>query len=232
MTDSTKPSGYFEIYSRSNRFTWLLSVLAAAGLNTVLFLMMPHLMDKVPSKPTVDIMLPQINVLRLKRQDPEDSQRDADKTPEREDDRLMPPPKTDIVTPLPEKLVLPFKINTQLSSGPGILSLPAPEFETDGLDSTFTVGDLDSPLRVLVRIAPEYPLSAKHKGIEGWVRVQFIVNEDGTVSNAVVMEGNPPEIFDQSVIRCVSGWRFQAGTVDGVSVRTRAETTIWFDLEQ
>lgn len=231
IPEQSDHSGYLDIFTRRNRFTWLWSTLAAAGLNLALFLMMPYLMDRGPSEPTVGILLPQVNVLRFKRQEA-DKAPDTVKTPEPEKNELVDPPKTDAIRPLMKKPVLPFEINTRLPDGPGTLSLPAPEFDTDGLDSAFTVGELDSPLTVLVRIPPEYPVSAKHKGIEGWVRVRFLVNEDGTVSNVVVMAGDPPEIFDQSVIRCVTGWRFQAGTVEGVPVTTRAETTIWFDLEQ
>ena len=41
----------------------------------------------------------------------------------------------------------------------------------------------------------------------------------------------PPDIFDQSVRCCVAGWRFQPGSVDGIAVKTRAETTVRFNLE-
>ena len=100
-----------------------------------------------------------------------------------------------------------------------------------GLADAFAVGDLDAPLTVLVRVPPQYPLRAKYRGVQGWVLVRFVVNEDGSVGNVTVQESQPPGVFDQSVIRCVTGWRFKPGTVEGIPVRAWAETTIRFKLE-
>jgi protein TonB len=95
----------------------------------------------------------------------------------------------------------------------------------------FGMADLDQSLIPLVRMAPVYPLTAKRKGTEGWVTVSFIVNEHGTVENITISEAQPPGIFDDSVSRCVSGWRFQPGTVQGRPVKVWAETTIHFELD-
>jgi protein TonB len=63
------------------------------------------------------------------------------------------------------------------------------------------------------------------------VKVRFLVDEQGGVSNASVLEAEPDDIFDQSVIRCVSAWRFKPGTVGGHSGEGLGETTIRFELQ-
>jgi periplasmic protein TonB len=222
---------YSQMIFRKNWTTWIWSVLGAGLLNLSLFLVMPHLLDRSPSKPTIQVQAPRINVLHFKRKT-DDSREDVNEPPE---SRKLDPdemPKV-VASPMPlDQLTLPFEVNTELPEGVQAFSLPEPEFDTSDLDATFTMDELDSPLTTLVRIPPDYPVEAKSKGIEGWARVRFLVDESGYVGNAVVMEADPPEIFNQSVVRCVSGWRFEAGTVGGVRVKTWAETTIWFDLEQ
>ena len=231
MQGSEPDTTYSQILSRQNWTTWLWSLLGAGILNLSLFLVMPYLLDQSPSKPTVQIQAPQVNVLHFKR-DKDNTKEETDKPPESRKIDPADMPKA-VTSPMPlDQLMLPFDVNTTLPEGFQAFSLPEPELDTSDLDVTFTMDELDSPLTILVRIPPDYPLEAKSKGIEGWVRVRFLVDEDGNVGNAVVMEAKPAKIFDQSVIRCVSGWRFEAGTVGGVRVKTWAETTIWFDMEQ
>jgi protein TonB len=100
-----------------------------------------------------------------------------------------------------------------------------------GLGDLFAAGDLDAPLTVVSRIPPVYPLHAKHRGIEGWVRVRFVVREDGRVTDITIQESQPAGIFNENVLRCVAEWRFKPGTVEGTPVKAWAETTIRFQLE-
>jgi len=51
--------------------------------------------------------------------------------------------------------------------------------------------------------AAKYPSSAKDKGIQGRVVVSFIVNEDGKVSKAKIVEGIGPEI-DAEALRVIN----------------------------
>lgn len=109
----------------------------------------------------------------------------------------------------------------------------SPIFKGDfKVPEAFAAGDLDSPLTALVRRQPVYPSSAKKKRIQGFVTVRFIVTTDGTVDRVSVVEAEPPGVFDRCVIKCVSAWRFQPGTVEGVTVASWAETTIEFELKR
>jgi len=205
-------------------------------INLALFSLMPNLLHKSGSKAVIDQAASKITLIRFKQQESP-----IKKTVEKHPERPEAHPEHKIPKPLaapsaPAKLTLPFTINAQLPGAPESLSLPvlpvpAQTINQDALLDIFSTGDLDSPLTVLSRIPPIYPLHAKRRGTEGWVRVRFIVHEDGHVDNVTVEESEPPEIFNDSVIRSVSGWRFKAGTIDGIAVKTWAETTIRFTLD-
>jgi protein TonB len=143
------------------------------------------------------------------------------------------PPEPTLNQTLNQRLSLPFEVNTKLPVGPSSLELPVAMTVLDKLDlkNVFTLGDLDQPLIILTRMPPFYPLNAKRRGIQGWVNVKFVVNEQGRVENVSIVTAQPPGVFDASVMRCMSGWRFKPGTVQGVPVKVWAETTIRFELE-
>jgi protein TonB len=207
------------------------AVAAAIALNMALFASMPYLQHPAQARPPLEQPLPLVEVVRLKRPDT-DVKRRIDPTPEQPQPKQTPKPLT--AQTFQAKLSLPLAINPKLPAGPDTLSLPdlAPaELDTTGFGNAFAVGDLDAPLTVLARMPPVYPIGAKHRGIEGWVRVRFVVEEDGRVGRITVMESHPPGIFEKSVSQCVSGWRFKPGTIEGMAVRTWAETTIRFELK-
>ena len=106
------------------------------------------------------------------------------------------------------------------------VSLGAPD-----LKASYGIGEIDHPLTPLVQVPPIYPMRARRRGIEGWVKVRFIVDEEGRVNDVSVVESRPRKIFNAPVTRCVSGWRFTPGTVGGIPVKTWVETTVRFDLE-
>ncbi|MBU0681980.1 MAG: energy transducer TonB [Proteobacteria bacterium] len=234
MVHPADPAHYFEILVRRNSMTWVYATLGAIGLNLLLFALLPHLQHPNREKPAFDEIAAQVNVIRLKPQETPVKRR-IDKAPEPEkpkEQKLQP--RANQPRALKSAMTLAFDLNPRLPSGPNSLALPPLDmvaFAPVGFDDAFSVGDLDGPLTTLVRIPPIYPMHAKHRGIEGWVKVRFVINEDGSVGGVTVLESSPAEIFDQSVIRCVSGWRFQAGTVGGIPVKAWAETTVRFELE-
>lgn len=95
----------------------------------------------------------------------------------------------------------------------------------------FDVMNLDSPLVSVSRKSPVYPAHAKRRNIQGWVTVSFLVDTQGRVKDVTVVESDPESIFDDSVIECVSGWRFKPGTIAGRPVVTKVTTTIRFELK-
>ena len=207
-------------------------IAAALVINLALFGLMPCLLTRNSADFGNQTEINRINVIRLKqvespvKQDSEKPPKPPKPPPERQAPKPAPP------QPAATKLTLPFNINPRLPGVPETLSLPViPATQMAGLADIFSVGDLDSPLIALVRIPPVYPMSAKRRGTEGWVRVRFIVNEDGSVDNVSVEDSEPKNIFNDAVIRSVSGWKFKTATIGGLPVKTWAETTVRFKLD-
>jgi periplasmic protein TonB len=208
---------------------WLGAATGAVVLNLALFALMPHLLQRPTEVPVFEQPVANINVIRLK-QEERPVARDQEKPPPPPE--ALPQPR--FAAPSQTRFALDFELNPRLPTGPVTVALPAvvpvvPDMA--GLGGLFAAGDLDAPLTVISRIPPVYPLHAKHRGIKGWVRVRFVVQEDGRVTDITIQESQPAGVFDASVVHSVAGWRFKPGTVAGTPVKAWAETTIHFELE-
>ena len=98
-------------------------------------------------------------------------------------------------------------------------------------DGIFSIGQLDGPLTALSRTPPVYPPAAKRQNIEGWIKVKFVVDQHGQVEQISVLAAEPKGIFEQSVLRCISHWRFKPAMVNGMVVKVLVEQTVTFKLE-
>ncbi|NLZ16560.1 MAG: TonB family protein [Desulfobulbaceae bacterium] len=96
--------------------------------------------------------------------------------------------------------------------------------------SIYSSGEIDGALTALKRGQPAYPPSARRRNIEGWVQVQFIVNEHGQPEQIRILAAEPEGVFDASVVNSISRWRFRPGMVKGAAVRVLVEQTIRFQL--
>lgn len=215
--------------------SWTGAIIFSLILNLAFFSLLPQLIAKTPGKPDHLEAFNMVDVIRIKREDVPPKKREI-KKPEAE----KKPDKKPVQKPILHQQVvkklptLPFQLNPKLPAGPGTLPtypLKMAAFDFSGFKESYSVGDLDGPLTPLAQVPPVYPMRAKRMGIEGWVNVKFLVTEQGLVDQVEVIESEPEEIFDQSVYRCVSAWRFKPGTVQGEAVKTWVQTTIRFQLE-
>lgn len=214
---------------------WVGAALGALAINLALFALMPYLLDSPEQQPVFDRLIPRVNVIRLPRPETP-AEHPPTRLPEPRPAKPVaaPAPSRAAAKPAPVDLRLRFEINPRLSGGPVVAETPTAKiatFEIAAPPAMVDAAALDQPLTPVSRMAPVYPAGAKHRGIEGWVRVRFEVNAQGEVGRVTVVEAKPEGIFDDSVIRCVRQWRFKPGTVGGVPVGARAETTVRFELE-
>jgi periplasmic protein TonB len=82
----------------------------------------------------------------------------------------------------------------------------------------------------LTRVQPKYPMRAANRHIEGWVKIEFTVTENGTVTNAVVVAAEPTGIFDDAALDAIAKWTFKQKIVNGKSVKQRAVQVLKFKL--
>ena len=83
----------------------------------------------------------------------------------------------------------------------------------------------------LLRVPPKYPARAATRHIEGWVTVEFTIQTDGTVGDAVVVSAEPEGIFDEAALTAISKWEFKEKMVNGIAVTQRAVQRLQFKLE-
>ena len=93
-------------------------------------------------------------------------------------------------------------------------------------------GPMNSLPTAIVRIPPAYPMEARRKKLEGWVRIEFTVHTDGTVTDIKVRDAKPSGIFDQAAIDAIQQWKFRPAVENGKPIRKRAAQTLKFELDQ
>jgi protein TonB len=89
-----------------------------------------------------------------------------------------------------------------------------------------------SDLTPISQLPPEYPMSARDRGIEGWVDLAFVVTEEGFVVDAEVLDASPAGIFERSARTAVLRWRFRPHMRGGRPVAARARYRINFGLAE
>ncbi len=222
--------GYILSKKRS-LFLWFAGIAGSLVFNIFLFSIMPSLVSNSSLKRGQDDMYLSLNMLRIKppRKPP----------PEKQEKKIEPKvKKLSIKKSFSHKKrkieKIPFEINAKLPSGPvALTSPPAAKFDFSdiGLKDFYEIGEIDGTLVPIVQIQPVYPMRAKSMGIEGWVKVKFLVNQKGLVENIRIVKAVPEGLFEKCVKRCLSAWRFSPGTVEGETVNTQVITTIRFNLE-
>ncbi len=95
-----------------------------------------------------------------------------------------------------------------------------------------SMGSVSSNVIPLVRIPPRYPMRAANRRIEGWVKVEFTINKDGTVKDAVVIEAQPTKVFNRAALQAIKRWKFKAKVIAGEAFEQRAVQVLQFKLSK
>lgn len=70
----------------------------------------------------------------------------------------------------------------------------------------------------IVKVQPRYPSRALSRGIEGWVIVEFTVTTNGSVRDPVVVDAQPPNIFNQAAIQAALKFKYKPRVIDSQPV--------------
>ncbi|MBQ46429.1 MAG: hypothetical protein CMP10_02865 [Zetaproteobacteria bacterium] len=117
------------------------------------------------------------------------------------------------------------------------LNMPAPSLDAGlkgGIGPYLGKGGGGSNSRAampIVRIEPQYPRKAAMRGIEGFVTVNFLVTESGSISEIKIVNAKPPRIFNRAAKKAVSRWKYKPKLMDGKPVAYKQSTTLDFKLE-
>jgi protein TonB len=91
-------------------------------------------------------------------------------------------------------------------------------------------GIFDGDLMPLQRINPQYPRDAARAGVTGWVQLELLVNADGTVRSAKVIDAKPRGMFEAAAVQAVMRWKFKPKIENGKPVEQRGAQKIEFNL--
>ena len=78
------------------------------------------------------------------------------------------------------------------------------------------------------RVEPKYPDMARSAFIEGVVRLEVVVDRDGAVRSARVLD--PGSLFDDAALTAARAWRFRPASVNGHPVTAKVGLTFRFTL--
>lgn len=90
----------------------------------------------------------------------------------------------------------------------------------------------DGDVIPIVQVSPIYPRKAALQGIEGWVKLDFTITTEGTVSDVKIVESKPRRMFDRAAIKSILKWKFKPRVVSGKATSRRATQTIEFKLQK
>ena len=77
---------------------------------------------------------------------------------------------------------------------------------------------------------PDYPQLARMARIQGTVRMETIIDKDGTVEDVKVISGHP--LLIESALMAVSRWRYRPTLLNGQPVEVLTEVDVNFTLAQ
>ena len=115
----------------------------------------------------------------------------------------------------------------QVPPGPPGEELGTPDGKGVGGLIDYTL--LDKQPRTLFQAKPDYPHALKNAGITGTVTVLFMVDENGYVHDARVIETTESG-FNDAALRAVSRWRFEPGRHLGRRVAFKMSVPFQFTL--
>ncbi|WP_070971381.1 energy transducer TonB [Vibrio sonorensis] len=84
----------------------------------------------------------------------------------------------------------------------------------------------NQPLLPISKPKPIYPVEAKRRKVEGFVKVSFSIDGKGHTRHIKVIDAQPPRTFERSAIQAVRKWRYQPLQINGVPVEQDPQIVI------
>ena len=110
--------------------------------------------------------------------------------------------------PPPPKLTQTQRPNMDKAS----MSADMSQFGLSGMNLNAPV---DGDTLAIVRVLPRYPNRALSRGIEGWVLLEFTIDQLGQAVDLVVIEADPKGMFDRAALNAIKKWKYRPKMQDG-----------------
>lgn len=81
----------------------------------------------------------------------------------------------------------------------------------------------------LERVHPKYPPDQARSGREGWVEMSYVIEPDGTVSNAIIEDSSGNKGLERSAIKAIEQWVYRPATENGQPVQ-QCESRVRFSF--
>jgi len=94
----------------------------------------------------------------------------------------------------------------------------------------FRLNEVDQPPEELYVVRPVYPYLARKNGVTGRVLLRLLVDEQGRVTEAEVVEATPPGVFEENTLKAARQWRFKPGRHQNRAVTTEVLLPVKFTL--
>ena len=110
--------------------------------------------------------------------------------------------------PPPPKLTQAQRPNMDKAS----MSADMSQFGLSGMNLNAPV---DGDTLAIVRVLPRYPSRALSRGIEGWVLLEFTIDQLGQAVDLMVIEADPKGMFDRAALNAIRKWKYRPKMQDG-----------------
>lgn len=173
------------------------AMLLGTAVTAVLILLMQALIDSEGEAPPDQPPGATLSYLRLIEETPPPT---TDRRPEKPPKPWVPPTVTPAVGPA-------------TPGGQVGMELHPPTIRGDGrpvLDEY-----VDGEALAVVKVRPVYPTRAQQREIEGYVLVEFTIDELGRVVDVRVIEAEPRGVFDRAALEAVERFRYKPRVVNG-----------------
>ncbi len=103
------------------------------------------------------------------------------------------------------------------------------KFNLDNDDEAMPISNAQAP-KVIKKVLPQYPVEAKIKHVQGTVVLEVVVDRDGNVTDAVVIDGIPE--LNDAAIGAVKQWKYESYLKNEKKQKIKFTVVVKFALEK
>jgi TonB family protein len=74
------------------------------------------------------------------------------------------------------------------------------------------------PAESIERVSPRFPIKAARNGNEGWVKLSFVVDKNGTVVDPVIEDSSGIRGFEKASLRAIKQWQYSPAIRNGEKI--------------